>query len=99
MPVLLNPRHELFAQNLAKGVAASTAYVNAGYKEDPANASRLTLDDKVKSRVQELQELAAKKVGVTIERVVVELAKIGFCDIRKAVRWGFEMRPAPRKRG
>jgi hypothetical protein len=32
MAVLTNPRHEAFAQALARSVSASAAYVEAGYK-------------------------------------------------------------------
>jgi len=31
---------------------------------------------------------AAKRAEITIERTLLELAKIGYADIRKAVRWG-----------
>ena len=31
---------------------------------------------------------AAEKAGVTVERIVAELAKIAFSDIRKALDWG-----------
>jgi phage terminase small subunit len=85
MAVLKNAKHELFAQELAKGVSASEAYVRVGYKPDDGNASKLST--KVQDRVQEITSLAAAKCGVTIERVVTELAKIGFADIRKAVDW------------
>ncbi|TCL89842.1 hypothetical protein C8J38_11030 [Rhizobium sp. PP-WC-2G-219] len=34
MPVLQNTRHEAFAQVLAKGMTATDAYTEAGYKGD-----------------------------------------------------------------
>ncbi len=43
---------------------------------------------KVAVRVQEIQAAAAKRAEITIERTLLELAKIGYVDIRKAVRWG-----------
>jgi phage terminase small subunit len=87
MPVLPNARHERFAQELAAGKSATEAYAIAGYKRDDGNAIRLTRNDKVKERVAELLKEAADKNGVTIEKIVAELARIGFSDIRKAVRW------------
>ena len=39
-------------------------------------------------RVQEIQANAAKRAEITIERTLLELAKVGYADIRKAVRWG-----------
>jgi len=35
MAALLNPKHELFAQALAKGETAVAAYEQAGYPLDP----------------------------------------------------------------
>jgi hypothetical protein len=32
MPILENPRHEIFAQGLARGSSAAAAYVEAGYQ-------------------------------------------------------------------
>jgi len=88
MPVLQHPKHELFAQEVAKGTALEKAYALAGYKPDPKNAARLTKNDAVRTRIDELLTLAAEKAGVTIEKIVTELAKIGFSDIRKIVKWG-----------
>lgn len=87
MPALTNQRHELFAQALAKGLPASSAYVEAGYEYSEPNASRLTRNDKVLARVAELQAVGASRAEVTVEMVVRELAKIGFSDLRKVVRW------------
>ncbi len=89
MPVLDNQRHERFAQEIAKGAPAGRAYEAAGYEGAGAdqNGSRLMKNDKVAARIQEIKEAAATKVGVTVERVMGELAKIGFSDIRQAVAW------------
>jgi phage terminase small subunit len=38
MPTLKNPRHEAFAQALARGISASAAYVEAGYKASTTDA-------------------------------------------------------------
>lgn len=84
MSVLTNAKHERFAQELAKGKSASEAYVLAGYKANDGNASTLKGNQKVEARVAELLEAGAAKAGVTVERVLSELAKIGFSDIRKA---------------
>jgi phage terminase small subunit len=49
-----NPRHERFAQELAKGRSASEAYVAAGFKANRAGASRLQHKTSVSQRVHEL---------------------------------------------
>lgn len=87
MPVLDNPRHERFAQELAKGLAASKAYVAAGFSENDGNAIRLKGNERIAARVEEILGRAASRAEITTARVLEELGKIGFSDIRKAVKW------------
>ncbi len=61
MPVLENPKHEAFAQGLAKGLSASDAYVGAGYKESRSAASRLSANVNIAARVAELVSKGAEK--------------------------------------
>jgi hypothetical protein len=56
MPALKNPRHEAFAQALARGLSASAAYVEAGYKANRHNAAALAREQHIRTRVTELQE-------------------------------------------
>jgi len=93
MPVLKNQRHEAFAQALAKGATADEAYATAGYRPDRGNASRLTANDSVRSRVDEIQGKAAAKVGVSIERVLDELARIGFANMADYMKAGSDGDP------
>lgn len=72
MPVLTNPRHEVFAQELAKGKTATEAYVLAGYKANDGNAATLKGNQSISSRVAELQERGAKRVEVTVESLIAE---------------------------
>jgi phage terminase small subunit len=98
MPILPNPKHERFAQELAKGKSADAAYVTAGYRENRHNASTLRNKQNILNRLAELleraqqneviaTERAIERLAISKERVLSELAKIGFSDIRKAVRW------------
>lgn len=48
-------------------------------------------NDDIRRRVEELQSAGARRAGVTVERIVAELAKVGFSDIRKAVKWQGEL--------
>ena len=91
MPVLSNSKHERFAQAVAQGRGASEAYVIAGYEAHGSNASRLSQNERVRARIEEILSEGAAKAGVTVERIVNELAKIGFSDIRKAVKWQGEL--------
>lgn len=89
MPVLKNAKHELFAQELAKGKGITEAYVAAGYSDAPAAATRLA--KKVNSRAEEIKSEATRRVvdklAITEERIMAEYARLGFSDIRKAVDW------------
>jgi len=73
VPALKNPKHERFAQELAKGKSQSESYAEAGYRPDAGAASRLSRNVNVVSRVAELQERAAIRVEVTAESLAAEL--------------------------
>ena len=87
MPVLANPRHEAFAQARAQGKTIDQAYVVAGYKANDGNATRLNGNERILSRIEEIVTQASERAGVTVERIIAEMAKIGFSDIRKLVSW------------
>lgn len=87
MGVLQNPRHERFAQELAKGKSATEAYETAGYKGDRTAASRLSTNVNIQARVEEILQRGAARAEITVEKVLRELGKIGFSDIRKVVNW------------
>lgn len=76
MPALTNPRHERFAQGLAKGKTQAEAYADAGYKPSEPNASRLTSNEKVQARLAELQERAAVRTEITVAGITDRLLKI-----------------------
>src|SRR5437660_12310275 len=94
MGVLINLRHERFAQARAQGKAANEAYAMAGYKANDGNASRLKGNERISARVQEIVGRAAERAEVSLERVLRELAAIAFSDIRKVVTWRNEVAAA-----
>jgi phage terminase small subunit len=73
MAILTNPRHELFAQEFAKGKSASEAYTLAGYRPCRQNAARLTTKDDIQARLTELQSEAAKVSEVSVQSLISEL--------------------------
>lgn len=98
MSALKNARHEKFAQGLSRGLTADQAYQDAGYSANRGNAATLKQKQIIQDRVSELLEWeqtverkatdkAIERLGITKERVLAELAKIGFSDIRKAIKW------------
>lgn len=85
MPVLENTRHELFAQNVAKGQTQAEAYENAGFKRNDGNASKLASRPEVEARINELKGFGVAKaieaIGITEKNVASELAKLGFSNM------------------
>jgi hypothetical protein len=73
MPPLDNARHERFAQNLVQGESASEAYINAGFKGDRGNASRLAASPGVRARIAELQGEVSKETKITVQSLIAEL--------------------------
>ena len=73
---LKNVRQERFCLALAEGMSATSAYLQAGYKQSAsatANAARLITSDNVKARLAHLQAMAAKASEVTVESLLGEL--------------------------
>lgn len=90
MPVLDNPMHEKFAQCIAKGMSNREAFVEAGFSGESALGSHTVngsdqaasrLKRRVIPRIREIQRAGAKRAAITIENVLLELAKIGFANI------------------
>jgi len=83
VPVLSNPRHERFAQGIAKGKSQHDAYIYAGYKgltgaknrdkDCRSNAGHLARTPQIAARIAELLERQAKRVDVTVDGLLVEL--------------------------
>src|SRR5262245_51244561 len=73
MPALANQRHEKFVQALFQGKPQNAAYEEAGYRYHEGNASRLRSNEKIVSRLAELQEQARKASEITFESLVAEL--------------------------
>lgn len=76
MGALSNPRHERFAQALAKGKTQLQAYVEAGYKPDDGAAARLSGNVRVRTRLTELQQRAAVRAEITVASITERLLAI-----------------------
>ena len=76
MPALSNPKHEIFAQELAKGKTADGAYALAGYRKSRSNASVLRTNQNISDRVIELQRVVAAHTEITIESLIREADQI-----------------------
>lgn len=99
----LNAKQIKFCEGIVNGLTATEAYSQAGYKITERNArgaaSRMSALASIKAKIAELEakrqhidakatEKAIEKVGLSKERVLTELMRIGFSDVRKLVNWG-----------
>jgi len=73
VPILRNQKHEIFAQELAKGETVHQAYINAGFRAHYGNSSRLRGDERISARVLEIQQAAATSAEVTVASLLAEL--------------------------
>ncbi len=76
MTALSNPRHERFAQELAKGKSQTEAYVAAGYRESRSAAARLASDVNICARVAEIAERVAIRTEVSVAGLTERLLRI-----------------------
>lgn len=85
MPVLDNSRHEKFAQEVAKGMDATAAYISVYGKSSrsSANSSAARLLANVRFRVQELKEASATATTLTMQERRERLARIVRCDLTR----------------
>jgi hypothetical protein len=75
-----NARHEKFAHNIAKGMSAAAAYVEAGYKPSRQHGARLATKGDITARVAELVAPAIAETEVTVERILQEMTRLAFYD-------------------
>jgi len=79
----MNPKQERFCEEYIIDLNATQAAKRAGYSEKTANeqGSQLLAILSIQERIQELIKERSEKTKITAERVLEELALIGFSDI------------------
>lgn len=85
----LTDKQQRFVEEYLVDLNATQAAIRAGYAASGASVegTRLLANAKIASCVAEAQAKRAARTAITADKVLKELAKIGFSDIRKAVRW------------
>lgn len=85
----LNDKQRRFCEEYLVDLNATQAAIRAGYSEKTAGSIGFTLLKKAEigEVVQSLQAKRSKRTDITADKVLQELAKIGFSDIREAMRW------------
>jgi phage terminase small subunit len=85
----LTAKQERFVQEYLIDLNATQAAIRTGYSERTAysQGQRLLKDVEVAEAVKMGQDERAERTEITSDRVLTELAKLGFADIRKAINW------------
>ena len=91
--MLDNIRWENYAQGLAAGKTQSKAYRDAGFTPNTKSAKKLAAHPVIAARVQSLREVALVSTGVTVQRIIDELAKLGFSNMLDYIRIDGEGQP------
>lgn len=89
----LTPKQARFVSEYLIDLNATQAYIRAGYKYTSlqvanSNSIALLTNHKVQSAIQEAQKARESRTLVTQDRVIQELARLGFSDMRDYVEWG-----------
>ena len=86
----LTAKQQRFVDEYLIDLNATQAAIRVGYSKKTADqqASRLLTNIKVREYLAQRQADRANRTEITQDKVLKELAKIGFSDIRKIVRWG-----------
>lgn len=89
----LSKKQRRFVDEYLVDLNATQAAVRSGYSAKTAQeqSSRLLSNVMVQSTIAERMKDREKRTEITQDKVLSELAKIGFADIRKAVEWGPEV--------
>lgn len=85
----LTPKQRRFVEEYLVDLNATQAAIRAGYSRATARAigHELLTKPNIAAAVAAGQDERSRRTEITADRVLKELAKIGFSDIRKAVRW------------
>lgn len=84
------PMQELFCQEYIKDWNGTQAALRAGYSPDSATeiASENLTKPHIKARIENILEDRTAVAGLTVDRILRELMRIAFGDIRDTVEFG-----------
>lgn len=89
-PQRLTDRQRRFVEEYLVDCNAAAAAVRAGYSEKSARyvGARLRGLAHVRRAIEAAMAERSRRVGITQDRVVLELARLAFADMRDFVAWG-----------
>lgn len=88
----LNDKQTAFCQEYIIDFNATKSAIRAGYSKKTAGAmaGRLLGLVKIQEKIKEMSKQREQRTNVTADRVVQQLAKIAFMDIKDVIDWGIE---------
>lgn len=85
----LTPKQRAFVREYLIDLNATQAAIRAGYSENTAYSigQENLKKPEIASAIEAAMKIRSDRTDITADRVLRELAKIGFADIRKAIKW------------
>jgi phage terminase small subunit len=84
----VTPKQERFVQEYLIDLNATQAAIRAGYSAKTAYEIGRQNLRKLEKKIAIAQSERSKRTEITADRVLKELARIAFVDLRKVFRWG-----------
>lgn len=91
----LTPKQARFADEYIIDLNGTQAVIRAGYSHRGADvqAVRLLGDARIAARIAELQKKRSERTEITQDRVLQEVARLAFLDIRRAFKEDGSLKP------
>lgn len=91
----LTPKRQLFVQEYLVDLNATQAAIRAGYSASAARLQghRMITNDNIRKNIQKAMDERAERTGITADRVLEELALIGFANIADYLEIGIDGEP------
>ena len=88
-PAGLTPRQRRFVEEYPTDFNASAASRRAGYSRKTAYAigHKLLKNAEIQRAIQKHVRAATERVDISLDNVLIELARVGFSDITSVVEW------------
>lgn len=85
----LTPKQRAFVREYLIDLNATQAAIRAGYSEKTAYSigEENLRKPEIAAAIETAMKNRAERTDITADRILKELAKIGFADIRKAIKW------------
>jgi len=90
----LNDKQKAFCREYIIDLNATQAAIRAGYSKKAATptASRLLMKVNIQAEIKRLIDARNQRTDITADRVIEQLARIAFMDIKTMIEWGTEER-------